>query len=81
MPKIASCPLTPWPALNFSPLLHAHMLIEVKHYTKIHLNVNKLRAYMETAMGNHIHINNKLPGSGKEDLDCIKAYITKEKPV
>jgi len=60
-------------------MIHAHMLIEVKHYTKIHLNVDKLRAYMESAMGNHIHINNKLPGSSKEDLNCIKAYITKEK--
>jgi len=62
-------------------MIHAYMLIEVKHYTKIHLDIDKLRAYMESAMGNHIHINNKLPGSGKEDLNCIKAYITKEKQV
>jgi len=54
-------------------MIHAHMLIEVKHYTKIHLNIDKLRAYMQSAMGNHIHINNKLPGSSKEDLNCIKA--------
>jgi len=54
---------------------------EVKHYTNIHLEVDKLRAYMESAMCNHIHIDNKLPGSGKEDLDCIKAYIMKEKSV
>jgi len=33
---------------------------------------------MESAMGNHIHVDNKLPGNGKEDLDCIKAYILKE---
>jgi len=51
-------------------MIHAHMLI--------HLNVKKLRAYMEEAMGHHIHIDNKVPGSGKEDLDCIKAYILKE---
>jgi hypothetical protein len=62
-------------------MIHAYMLIEVKHYTKIHLDIDKLRAYMESAMGNHIHIDNKLPGSGKEDLDCIKAYILKEEQV
>jgi len=45
----------------------------------VHLNVEKLRAYMEEAMGNHIHVDNKVPDSGKEDLDCIKAYILKEK--
>jgi len=31
-------------------MIHAHMLIEVKHYTKVHLDVNKLRAYMESAI-------------------------------
>jgi len=62
-------------------MIHAHMLIEVKHYTKVHLDVDKLRAYMESAMGNHIHVDNKLPGSGKEDLDCMKAYILKEEQV
>jgi len=62
-------------------MIHAHMLIEVKHYTKIHLDVDKLRAYMESDMGNHIHIDNKLPGSGKEDLDHINAYILKEEQV
>jgi len=45
-------------------MIHAHMLIEVKHYTKIHLDVD-----------------NKLPGSSKEDLDHIKAYILKEEQV
>jgi len=59
-------------------MIHAHMLIEIKHYTKIHLDVDKLRAYMESVMGHHIHIDNKIPGSGKEDLDRIKAYIQKE---
>jgi len=59
-------------------MIHAHMLIEIKHYTKIHLDVDKLRAYMESVMGHHIHVDNKIPGSGKEDLDCIKAYIQKE---
>jgi len=59
-------------------MIHAHMLIEIKHYTKIHLNVDKLRAYMESAMGNHIYVNNKLPGSSKEDLNCMNAYILKE---
>jgi len=59
-------------------MIHAHMLIEIKHYTKIHLDVDKLRAYMESAMGHHIHVDNKIPGSGKEDLDHIKAYIQKE---
>jgi len=59
-------------------MIHAHMLIEVKYYTKIHLDVDKIRAYMESVMGNHIHINNKLPGSSREDLDCMKAYILKE---
>jgi len=62
-------------------MIHVHMLIEVKHYTKVHLDADKLRAYMESAMGHHIHVNNKLPGSGKEDLDCIKAYILKEEQV
>jgi len=62
-------------------MIHAHMLLQVKHYTKVHLDVDKLRAYMESAMGNHIHVNNKLPGSRKEDLDCIKAYILKEEQV
>jgi len=62
-------------------MIHAHMLIEVKHYTKVHLDVDKLRAYMESAMGHHIHVDNKIPGSGKEDLDCIKAYILKEEQV
>jgi len=50
--------------------------MQLKYFTKIHLNVKKLRAYMEEAMGHHIHVNNKV--SGKEDLDCIKAYILKE---
>jgi len=59
-------------------MIHTHMLIEIKHYTKVHLDVNKLRAYMESAMGHHIHVDNKIPGSGKEDLNCIKAYIQKE---
>jgi len=59
-------------------MIHAHMLIEIKHYTKIHLDVDKLRAYMESAMGHHIHVDNKIPSSGKEDLDRIKAYIQKE---
>jgi len=47
-------------------MIHAHMLIEVKHYTKVHFDVDKLRAYMESAMGHHIHVYNKIPGSGKE---------------
>jgi len=59
-------------------MIHAHMLIEIKHYTKVHLDINKLRAYMESAMGHHIHVDNKTPGSGKEDLNRIKAYIQKE---
>jgi len=59
-------------------MIHAHMLIEIKHYTKVHLDIDKLRAYMESAMGHHIHVDNKIPGSGKEDLDWIKAYIQKE---
>jgi len=59
-------------------MIHAHMLIEIKHYTKVQLDVDKLRAYMESAMGHHIHVDNKIPGSGKEDLDRIKAYILKE---
>jgi len=59
-------------------MIHAHMLIEIKHYTKVHLDVDKLRAYMESVMGHHIHVDNKIPGSGKEDLDQIKAYIQKE---
>jgi len=59
-------------------MIHAHMLIEIQHYTKVHLDVDKLRAYMESAMGHHIHVNNKIPGSSKEDLDWIKAYILKE---
>jgi len=62
-------------------MIHAHMLIEVKHYTKVHLDVDKLRAYMESAMGHHIHVNNKIPGSGREDLNCIKAHILKEEQV
>jgi len=53
-------------------------LIEVKHLSEIHLDVDKLRAYMEAAIGHHIHVDNKVPSSGKEDLDCIKAYILKE---
>jgi len=57
------------------------MLIQLKHFTKIHLDVEKLRAYMEEAMGHHIHVDNKVPGSGKEDLDHIKAYILKEEQV
>jgi len=36
---------------------------------------------MEEAMGHHIQIDNKVPGSGKEDLDHIKAYILKEEQV
>jgi len=59
-------------------MIHTHMLIEVKHFTKIRLNIDKLRAHMEAARGNHIHVDNKIPGSGREDLDCIKAYILKE---
>jgi len=62
-------------------MIHAHMLIEVKHYTQVHLDVDKLRAYMELAMGHHIHVDNKIPGSSKEDLDCINAYILKEEQV
>jgi len=67
--------------LSRQSMIHAHMLIEIKHYTKIHLDVDKLRAYMESAMNNHIHIDIKLPGSSKEDLDFIKAYILKEEQV
>jgi len=44
-------------------MIHAHMLIQLKHFTKIYLNVEKLRAYMEEAMGHHIHVDNKVPGS------------------
>jgi len=62
-------------------MIHAHMLIEIKHYTKVHLDVDKLRAYMESVMGHHIHVDKKIPGSSKEDLDCIKAYIQKEEQV
>jgi len=62
-------------------MIHAHMLIEVKHYTKVHLDADKLRAYMESAMGHHIHVDNKIPGSSKEDLNRIKAYILKEEQV
>jgi len=62
-------------------MIHAHMLIEIKHYMKVLLDVDKLRAYMESAMGHHIHVDNKIPGSGCEDLDCIKAYIQKEEQV
>jgi len=64
--------------LSRRSMIHAHLLIEIKHYTKIHLDVDKLRAYMESAMGHHIQVDNKIPGSGREDLDCIKAYIQKE---
>jgi len=39
-------------------MIHAHMLIEVKHFSKIHLDVDKLRAHMEAAMGHHIHVDN-----------------------
>jgi len=59
-------------------MIHAHMLIKIKHYTKLHLDIDKLRAYMESAMGHHIHVDNKIPGSGKEYLNRIKAYIQKE---
>jgi len=46
-------------------MIHAHTLIEWKHFTKIHLNFDKLRAYMEAAMGHHIHVNNKSPWQWK----------------
>jgi len=59
-------------------MIHAHLLIEIKHFSKIHLDVDKLRSYMVSTMGHHIHIDNKVPGNRKEDLDRIKAYITKE---
>jgi len=49
--------------LSKRSMIHDHMLIEIKHFTKIHLDVDKLRAYMEAAMGHHIHINNKVPDS------------------
>jgi len=62
-------------------MIHAHMVIEIKHYTKVHLDINKLRAHMESAMGNHIHVDNCMPGSRREDLNCIKAYILKEEQV
>jgi hypothetical protein len=62
-------------------MIHAHMLIQLKHFTKIHFDVKKLRAYMEEAMGHHIHVDNKVPGSGQEDLYHIKAYIQKEEQV
>jgi len=62
-------------------MIHAHLLIELKNFTKTHLDVDKLRAYMEAAMGHHIHVDNKVPGSGKEDPDCIRAYILKEEQV
>jgi len=50
--------------LSRRSIIHAHMLIKIKHYTKVHLDVDKLRAYMESAMGHHIHVDNKIPGSG-----------------
>jgi len=62
--------------LSRCSMIHAHMLIEVKHFIKIHLDVDKLRAHMESAMGHHIHVDNKLPGSGKEDLGHIRAIHT-----
>jgi len=62
-------------------MIHAHMLIEVKHFTKVNLDIDKLRAHMEAAMGHHIHVNDKVPGSRKEDLDHIRAYILKEEQV
>jgi len=64
--------------LSRRSMIHAHILIEIKQYTKVHLDFYKLRAYMESAMGHHIHVDNKIPGSSKEDLDRIKAYIQKE---
>jgi hypothetical protein len=67
--------------LSRPSVIHAHMLIEVKHFTKVHLNIDKLRAHMEAAMGNNIHVNKKVPSSGKEDLDHIRAYILKEEQV
>jgi len=33
-------------------MIHAHMLIEVKHYTKVHLDIDKLRPlYFSTTAG------------------------------
>jgi len=61
-------------------MIHAHMLIQVKHYSKIHLNLDKLRKYLSATMGNHIHIDLVTPGLGKEDLKRICAYIHKEEP-
>ena len=61
-------------------MIHAHMLIQVKHYSKIHLNLDKLRKYLSVTMGNHIHIDLVTPSSGKEDLERIRAYIHKEEP-
>jgi len=67
--------------LSRQSMIHAHMLIEINHYTKVHLDIDKLRAYMESAMGHNIHVDNRMPGSGREDLDHIKAYILKEEQV
>jgi len=57
------------------------MLVKVKHFTKVLLNIDKLRAHMEAAMGHHIHVDNKVSGSRKENLDCIRTYILKEEQV
>lgn len=59
-------------------MIHAHMLISIKHFTKIHLDTGKLRDHMHATMGNHIHINNVIPGKSPEDLQRIRAYIRKE---
>jgi len=40
-----------------------------------------IRVDCQIEIGGHIHVNNKLPGSSKEDLDHIKANILKEEQV
>jgi len=59
-------------------MIHAHLLIEIKHFTKLHFNTEKFHKYMAGIMVNQFHIDLVIPGKSPEDLAWIKSYIHKE---
>jgi hypothetical protein len=55
-----------------------HILIEVKHFTSIHFNVDKMCEVLSKEMGNTIYVQNTLPGKTQAGLDKIRHFIRKE---
>lgn len=62
--------------------LHAHILVEVAHFSSVQIGAVDLKHAMETAMGHGIKISQKcrfVPGTG-EDKAFVLDYLFKEVP-